>query len=306
MASFLEQALSILQKVEVKDLIDFNQPSLYLSIGSIIFNPTVWNIVARNEYKRKTLTNRLGSPLKACYLMAVTIVAFGFLRDGLYKHALGAQPQTIPDHPYLKPTAVLLFGIGQILVLSSTWALGVTGTYLGDYCGILQDKMVTGFPFNVQTDPMYNGSTLCFLATALWFRRPAGIFVTAIVWVVYRIALRFEGPFTSKIYAAREAKLAKSSSDSTSTSTPAAPKSLVAPSTPAKSSTTPVKSFAPAPFKPANTETESYADAIKISAATPKKSAGVTSATEGGGGTGQTPGRMTRSRSKVRGSEDEL
>jgi hypothetical protein len=28
---------------------------------------------------------------------------------------------------------------------------------------------VTGFPFNVQTDPMYNGSTMCFLGTALWY-----------------------------------------------------------------------------------------------------------------------------------------
>ena len=29
------------------------------------------------------------------------------------------------------------------------YALGVTGTYLGDYFGILMDEPVTSFPFNV-------------------------------------------------------------------------------------------------------------------------------------------------------------
>jgi protein-S-isoprenylcysteine O-methyltransferase Ste14 len=30
-----------------------------------------------------------------------------------------------------------------------------------------QDR-VTSFPFNVTNNPMYDGSTLCFLSTALW------------------------------------------------------------------------------------------------------------------------------------------
>ena len=53
-------------------------------------------------------------------------------------------------------------------MLTSMYALGVTGTYLGDYFGILMDDMVTGFPFNVVPDPMYVGSTISFFAVALW------------------------------------------------------------------------------------------------------------------------------------------
>ena len=67
------------------------------------------------------------------------------------------------------------------------------GTYLGDYFGILMSHRVTSFPFNVLENPMYNGSTLCFLGTALWYARPAGVVITAVVFVVYEIALMYEG-----------------------------------------------------------------------------------------------------------------
>lgn len=89
------------------------------------------------------------------------------------------------------------------------WALGVTGTYLGDYFGILMDDIVTGFPFNVTKSPMYYGSTMSFLGTALWFGKPAGILLTVEVLVVYLIALRFEDPFTGAIYEKREKQRAK-------------------------------------------------------------------------------------------------
>jgi hypothetical protein len=40
-----------------------------------------------------------------------------------------------------------LIGFGQLLVVSSTWALGITGTFLGDYFGILMDERVEGYVF---------------------------------------------------------------------------------------------------------------------------------------------------------------
>lgn len=74
----------------------------------------------------------------------------------------------------------------------------------GDYFGILMDTKVTGFPFNLTGAPMYYGSTLCFLATSLWLASPVGIVLTFLVFVVYKIALTYEDPFTSEIYAKRE------------------------------------------------------------------------------------------------------
>jgi len=95
--------------------------------------------------------------------------------------------------PYATNLTIVLFLTGQLFVISSTWALGITGTFLGDYFGILMDHRVEGFPFNVLRDPMYVGSTMCFAATALWYESPAGLLITLYVYIVYTIALRYEG-----------------------------------------------------------------------------------------------------------------
>lgn len=72
------------------------------------------------------------------------------------------------------------------------WALGLTGTYLGDYFGILMDHRVTSFPFNITDAPMYYGSTLSFLGTAILYGKPAGILLTLEVLAVYMVALSYE------------------------------------------------------------------------------------------------------------------
>ena len=127
------------------------------------------------------------------------------MRDFLYERALRAQPShPLLSGPYVDAAAYTLLISGNVLVLSSTWALGITGTFLGDYFGILMDDIVTGFPFNVTDAPMYYGSTMSFLGSALLYGKPAGLLLTLEVLVVYLVALRFENPFTAGIYARRE------------------------------------------------------------------------------------------------------
>lgn len=187
------------------DYIDLT-PQIKYAVATIAFNPIFWNIVARLEYNTHILTKIAGGARRGCYLLAFTIFSLGIYRDHVYHDALLAQPTFAPfvESALVKALAILSFSFGNLLVITSMYSLGVTGTYLGDYFGILMDERVTGFPFNINDNPMYNGSTLCFLGTALWYGKPTGIVVTAFVFVMYRIGLFFEEPFTAQIYAKRE------------------------------------------------------------------------------------------------------
>jgi len=193
------------------DLVDFSQDSLKVAVASIAFNPIFWNIVARQEYHNKVLTKLFGGKGRyGCYFLAVVIFSLGIVRDYFYEQALRDQPALdVLQTSQVKIAAVVLVATGNLLVLTSMWALGVTGTYLGDYFGILMDHRVTSFPFSVTDAPMYHGSTLSFLGAALWFGKPAGLLLTAWVAVMYQIALRYEDPFTAGIYAKRERERAK-------------------------------------------------------------------------------------------------
>ncbi|KAI6125346.1 hypothetical protein EDD16DRAFT_1690910 [Pisolithus croceorrhizus] len=95
-------------------------PSFYISLLSITFNPAAWNIIARS--------------VLGCYFLAILIFTFGLVRDHLYQCALFDQPR-VPLFP--KPSATLvpvpIFAVGQVFVLSSTYTLGITGTFLGDW-----------------------------------------------------------------------------------------------------------------------------------------------------------------------------
>ncbi|EPQ25699.1 uncharacterized protein PFL1_06771 [Pseudozyma flocculosa PF-1] len=210
----------------VKGVVDLSQKSFWIATASICFNPLYWNIVAQNEYHNKTITKILGGRrYLGCYLLAVSIFSLGIIRDHLYNVALKDQPtHPLLLHPAVKPLAAGLFLSGNVFVLSSMWALGVTGTYLGDYFGILMDHMVTGFPFNTMSNPMYWGSSMSFVAVALWFGKPAGLILSVLVVVVYSIALRYEEPFTNNIYAlaAKQKKAAKERDEAQSVDGPAA------------------------------------------------------------------------------------
>lgn len=64
-------------------------------------------------------------------------------------------------------SGILLVAVGNVLVLSSMYRLGIAGTYLGDYFGITMRDRVACFPFNVMEHPMYGGSSMIFFGYAL-------------------------------------------------------------------------------------------------------------------------------------------
>jgi len=154
------------------------------------------------------LTKLAGNRYVGCYVLAVIIFGLGLGRDYVYSLALDRQPAVAElTHPFVQLVARALFTAGLVFVLSSYWRLGITGTFLGDYFGILMSSKVEGFPFNLLSHPMYTGSTMMFLAGALFKQSAAGIVLSLHAWVLYLIAATFfEGPFTSYIYSQKQSR----------------------------------------------------------------------------------------------------
>lgn len=185
-------------------LIDFHEPTFCVAVVAIIFNPLFWNVVARWEHRTRTLSALFGSPYVACYCMGFIILLLNVCRSHSMTVAMKAQPRCdVLDQAEVYYTGVGLMVVGTILVVSSFLALGFTGTFLGDYFGILMEEKVTGFPFNFIDNPMYWGSTANYLGLALIGCSPVGLVLTAVVAVVYKVAIQFEGPFTERIYQER-------------------------------------------------------------------------------------------------------
>lgn len=134
----------------------------------ILLHPLLWNIIARVEYYTHIIRTICRKPEIGVYLLALWIVVVGCYRDALFVAAVRRQ-KIMPELatlPFQATGLLCLFG-GLTLVLSSFYQLGVCGTYLGDYFGILKEERVTAFPFNVCSDPMYDGATLAFLGKSI-------------------------------------------------------------------------------------------------------------------------------------------
>ncbi|XP_032618687.1 phosphatidylethanolamine N-methyltransferase [Chelonoidis abingdonii] len=154
----------------------------------IAFNPLFWNVVARWEHKTRVLSRVCGSPYTACYCLGAVILLLNFIRS----HWMSA-------FRLAKMNADMFFlGLGLLL------KKGIQG----DYFGILKEEKVTSFPFNVMDNPMYWGSTACYLGWSIMHASPAGLLLTAVVAVSYMIAMLYEGPFTEEIYQQKQ-KVAK-------------------------------------------------------------------------------------------------
>lgn len=199
---YSQMDMSVLE--ELWRLIDLTEPRFCVAVIAIIFNPFFWNVVARWEHRTRGLTRLFGGPYVACYSLAVLILLLNVYRSHSITVAMKAHPRwELLENAHMFYTGAALMALGSVFVISSFMALGVTGTFLGDYFGILMDQKVTGFPFNVIENPMYWGSTANYLGLALMNASPVGVILTAVVYLSYKVAVAYEGPFTEEIYRRR-------------------------------------------------------------------------------------------------------
>uniref|UniRef100_A0A4W2HKN0 Phosphatidylethanolamine N-methyltransferase n=1 Tax=Bos indicus x Bos taurus TaxID=30522 RepID=A0A4W2HKN0_BOBOX len=173
--------------------VDLSEPHFVAAVLAIVFNPLFWNVVARWEHKTRKLSKAFGSPRLACYTLGGAILLLNVLRSHCFTQAMLSQPRMQSlDNPAVYHVGLALLGVGGVFVLSSFLALGFTGTFLGDYFGILKEARVTMFPFSVLDNPMYWGSTAIYLGWAIVHASPTGLLLTALVALIYMVAIVYE------------------------------------------------------------------------------------------------------------------
>ncbi|GAB0196510.1 phosphatidylethanolamine N-methyltransferase isoform X1 [Grus americana] len=181
--------------------VDVTDSGFIAAVLSIAFNPLFWNVVARWEHKTRALSRVFGSPYAACYCLGAVILMLNCVRSHCFTEAMKSQPKLEGlDCHWAYYSGLAILAVGTLFVISSFLALGFTGTFLGDYFGILMEAKVTSFPFSVLDNPMYWGSTAIYLGWSLMHASPAGLLLTAVVAISYTIAMLYEGPFTEEIY----------------------------------------------------------------------------------------------------------
>lgn len=165
-ASFLSKTVpTSLHDVPYIDLTDV---VFWQAVIVILIHPVIWNILGRFEYYTRAISRIFVKPVIGVYMLAFWIFVAGLYRDALFVIAMDTQVKIDQmDSLFFKIAGAACIIVGGLLVLTSFYQLGMCGTYLGDYFGILMDKRVTAFPFNVVDDPMYDGSTLAFLGKAV-------------------------------------------------------------------------------------------------------------------------------------------
>ncbi|XP_030196894.1 phosphatidylethanolamine N-methyltransferase isoform X2 [Gadus morhua] len=189
---------------EVVRHVDVSDPRFCVAVLAVLFNPFFWNVVARWEHRTRGLSRLFRSPSLACYCLGVLIILLNVYRSHSMAVVMKAQPRwELLDRVEVFYAGAVLMAAGGLLVLTSFLSLGFTGTFLGDYFGILMDEPVTGFPFSLTENPMYWGSSATYLGLALIGASPVGLVLTAVVFLSYAVAIAFEGPFTQQIYRER-------------------------------------------------------------------------------------------------------
>ena len=120
--------------------------------------------------------------------------SLGLSRDFLYKKVCETSKKYEPllDNRLITAFSYLILIMGVILVFTSTFKVGIIGTFNGDAYGFLMPELITSFPYNILSSPMYFGGTLNFLYCAVLNRSITGIVLTSLAGVAYYIGSIYE------------------------------------------------------------------------------------------------------------------
>ena len=178
----------------------------------VAWNPLIWNVIARIEYKTHLVSYIFRGPKKGCTALGLLEIYLSYLRTQIFYDTIDSYSSCELGNKknYIIAFGYLLSAVGTALVIGSYYRLGFYGAFMGDHFGILLDHKITEFPYNIVDDPMYVGTPLIYFGWAIERASIFGLLLAVCITFSYIGAAHFEKPFTTMIYAEAMAKKAES------------------------------------------------------------------------------------------------
>lgn len=164
----LSSYLADLTPTSYRRFVDVSKPSFALALIATVLPPLVWNIIGPLEYYSHAVSTIVRKPIIGVYLSAIIVATLSVFRSAIFTIAMREQPVWNElDDPIIHAVSGAAFVMGLTFFIGAYYRLQITGTYLGDYFGILRDERITKFPFSVLDNPMYDGSSIFHFAEAV-------------------------------------------------------------------------------------------------------------------------------------------
>ena len=171
--------------------INFSDPKFIETLGYSFLCFFMWVFLPHLEFKYKLLSRMTGNDQgKAADFLAYFLIYSGTLRNHIFNEAVGSNFKLPSYGLYEIPVQILCYlsmAFGMTLIAFSFYRLGMRNMYFGDHFGFLFTEKITSFPYNYFDNPQYLGTTFLFLGYSISWHSPAGIFLTLVINVLYRI-----------------------------------------------------------------------------------------------------------------------
>lgn len=149
-----------------------------------------WIVFPHLQFKYKLISRLFGNDLgRACDFLAYYLMYIGTIRNHVFNEAIDRNLH-IEYGKFEIPLVTISFpmmAIGLVLIFGSFYRLKMRNMYFGDHFGFLFEEKITSFPYNYVDNPQYVGTTLFFLGYSVFKHSPAGMFISLVIFVLYKI-----------------------------------------------------------------------------------------------------------------------
>ena len=183
--------------------INIFEESFYMSVFYAVLSFVFWMIVPQLEYRFNLFSQCMDNDkTKVHDFFIYFLINNGAYRNLTFHNAVRAN-LAIDFGQYsliIEIISLIAAILGFLLICSTYYRLGMRGIYFGDYFNFRFTERITAFPYSHFDNPQYLGTTMLFTGYSLFYHSPAGLFLSVLNLLLYKIFAIMEFYELEKFY----------------------------------------------------------------------------------------------------------